>query len=158
LRRCFTNRQLIDPWKLEDVVASVYRGLGFHARVTGRTRDGGIDVVLDGDNGETIGVQVKRYKDTVRVDQIRAFVGALVEGHFTKGIFITTSAFTKGAPQCTAKVAERGIAIELLDSDRFYAALDISQQNVFDHLTDPNYRMDMCPLTETTPDSWEWDM
>lgn len=47
-------------------------------------------VILDGKGNKTIGVQVKRYKNSIRVSQIREFAGALIENDMTKGIFITT--------------------------------------------------------------------
>jgi restriction system protein len=65
----------VDPLRFEDVVASVYRDIGYQARVTARRGDGGIDIVLDGPDQTTIGVQVKRYKETISVEQIRSFRG-----------------------------------------------------------------------------------
>src|SRR5208337_2542451 len=57
----------MEPDLLEDVVASIYKDFGFKVRVTGqrvpgKEGDDGIDVILDGDSGETVGVQVRRYK------------------------------------------------------------------------------------------------
>ena len=61
------------------------------------SRDGGIDVViLDGDGGETAGIQVKPYAGKIEAEQIRAFTGSLYLNEMTSGVFVTTSSFTKG--------------------------------------------------------------
>ena len=73
----YADRVRISPKVFEDVVASVYGDLGWDAVAVGRSGDGGIDVVLKrGD--KTIGVQVKRYNNTIQVEQIRSLIGALV--------------------------------------------------------------------------------
>ena len=46
--------------------------LGYRARVTAYSGDDGIDVILDGDDDKAVGVQVKRYKNRIEVDQIRS--------------------------------------------------------------------------------------
>ena len=102
----------LDPWRFEETVASVYRDLGFQARVTSRSGDGGIDVILDGPRGEVIGVQVKRYKAKIKVEQIRSLAGALMLDGKTRGMFVTTSEFQRGARSTVAKYRRRGTAIE----------------------------------------------
>jgi len=83
--------------------------------------------MLGGDD-RTIGVQVKRTKHNISVEQIRAFTGALVLGGYTKGIFVTTSSFASGVRR-TAELAKfRATPIELMDSKRFYDALKLVQR------------------------------
>jgi restriction system protein len=118
----------VSPKRFEEVVASVYRAFGYRSRVVGRSGDGGIDVVLDGPNDQTVAVQVKRYRNSIAVDQIREFTGALVLAGITRGVFVTTSGFQSGATRVTRMAAARGWAIELLDSDRFFDALKIAQR------------------------------
>jgi hypothetical protein len=78
----YDARFAIHPRKFEELVASVFRDLGYHSRVTAYSGDDGIDVVLDGPNGDVVGVQVKRYSNSIEVDQIRALTGALVIGGY----------------------------------------------------------------------------
>lgn len=59
--------------------------------------DKGIDLWLEGAKGK-LAVQVKRYKDRIRAESVRSFVGALVgQGGTYKGIFVTTSGYQSGA-------------------------------------------------------------
>jgi restriction system protein len=122
------------PKLLEDVVYSMFKDLGWNARVTSYIGDRGIDVILDGPNGTTIGVQVKRYKKERRIEaeQIRSLAGALILNGHTKGIFITTSNYRKGAREAAQELTAIGYPIELIDADRFLAALGIAQHNSFE--------------------------
>lgn len=123
----YEDRFSMHPRLFEEIVASAFRDAGYYARTTAYQNDGGIDVVLDGKGNKTIGVQVKRYKNSIKVSQIREFAGALIENDMTKGIFVTTSKFQGGAYQSISNFKERGIGIELMDSDRFYDALQIKR-------------------------------
>jgi restriction system protein len=123
----FESRFQVHPRVFEEVVGSVFRDHGYRVRVTAYSGDDGIDVILDGDAGTTIGVQVKRYKERISVAQIRELTGALVIGGHTKGIFVTTSEFQSGAER-TANLSQiRGFPIELMDAEKFYDALKIAQ-------------------------------
>jgi len=127
----YDSRFDMHPRLFEETVASVFKNLGYRARVTAYSNDNGIDVILDGPSKSLIGVQVKRYKNTIKAEQIRSLSGALLLGGYTKGIFVTTSHFQSGAYK-TAKLSEvRGKPIELIDSKRFLEALHISQINRF---------------------------
>ncbi|MDF2116379.1 restriction endonuclease [Roseiarcaceae bacterium H3SJ34-1] len=116
------------PRLFEETVASVFASVGFTTIVTAYSGDGGIDVVLE-KNGEEIGVQVKRYKDRISVEQIRSLCGALVLRGLTQGIFVTTSSFQSGAEGTAAKFAKKGYKIDLMDSQRFYDVLRLAQSN-----------------------------
>lgn len=83
--------------------------------------------------GVEIGVQVKRYRNRIKVEQIRALAGALVLRGLTKGVFVTTSDFQRGVDTTTRRYAARGIGIELLNSERFYDALRLGQLTSFHH-------------------------
>ena len=67
--------------------------------VTGRSHDGGIDGIINEDKLglDVIYIQAKRYAEnnTVGRKEIQAFVGAME--NINKGVFITTSKFTKEA-------------------------------------------------------------
>lgn len=69
------------------------------ARVTKRSGDEGIDGVIDEDRLglDSIYIQAKRWESVVGRPEIQKFVGALSGQRATKGVFITTSDFTKEA-------------------------------------------------------------
>ena len=127
----YDARFLIYPHIFEDTVASVFRDVGYDTFVTARTGDDGIDVILHGPNRERIGVQVKRWKNAIKAEQIRALAGALILGRYTKGVFVTTSRFQPGAEDTTRRFKMLGIPIELLDAHKFFDVLKIAQLNVY---------------------------
>lgn len=126
LVRRYRDRFHVHPRRFEEVVASVFSDLGYDSVVTAYSRDGGVDVILTSDRGP-VGVQVKRYKQAIEVEQIRTLVGALCLGGYTSGVFVTTSRFTKGAAGGAATANEVGLPVQLIDADRFYAALKLAQ-------------------------------
>jgi len=125
----YDARFTIDPRLFEEVVASVFRDHGFSTEVTAYSGDGGIDVILNQPKGGTVGVQVKRHKGRIAVNQIRELTGSLMLGGHTKGIFVTTSRFQSGAQPTADASAARGYPIELVDAPAFYDALKIAQLN-----------------------------
>lgn len=122
----YESRFELHPKLYEDVVGSVFRSQGFYTEVTAYQKDGGIDVVLSS-NDKTIGVQVKRYRNKIDVEQIRAFAGALLLGGHTSGIFVATSSYTGVAKETSRAFGAKGIPIELIDAEKFYEALKVSQ-------------------------------
>ena len=67
--------------------------------VTGGSHDNGIDGIISEDKLglDLIYIQAKRYLNTNKVGrkELQAFIGAM--GHIQKGVFITTSSYTKEA-------------------------------------------------------------
>lgn len=124
LRTHYRDRLGIHPRIFEEIVASVFRDLGFSAVVTGYSNDGGLDIILER-AGQRMGVQVKRYKHAVKIEQLRSLAGALVLEGITKGIFVTTSGFQRGAAATRRRLAGRGYEVELVNARRFYAALGL---------------------------------
>lgn len=86
------------------------------ARLTPRTGDGGIDGVINEDRLglDRVYVQAKRYApgNAVGRPEVQAFVGSLVGVGATKGVFVTTSTFTKGADDYTRHLPQRVILID----------------------------------------------
>lgn len=81
----------------------------------GRTGDGGIDGVIREDKLglDNIYIQAKRWTDkSVGSPDIDQFVGALSKKKATKGIFITTSTFTKEALASLREYSSRIILID----------------------------------------------
>jgi len=133
----YEARLTMSPRLFEETVASVFHDLGYEAIVTSATNDGGIDVVLTSSDNTKIGVQVKRWKNVVKVEQIRSFAGALLLGKFTKGVFVTTSDFQSGVQHTVGRFKMRGYPIELVNAQRFYDALKIAQKTIYQRPTDP---------------------
>ena len=128
----FERRGELAPRLLEETVGAVMADLGFSVEVTGRTGDGGIDVILQDPGGrQTIGVQVKRHKASIKVEQIRSLMGALMLRGLTRGVFVTTSSFQPGAVDAAERSAALGIPIELVDATRFFSALQITARSPY---------------------------
>lgn len=108
----------LDPYQFEKVVGDYYRDCGYVVHQTRRSNDGGKDLVMY-KNGQTYFVEVKRYGKSHPVDRplIQKLVGACHPNN-AKGIFVTTSRFTKGA----IDEAHRS-NIELIDGDQFIRLL-----------------------------------
>ncbi|MDT4737248.1 restriction endonuclease [Bradyrhizobium sp. WYCCWR 12699] len=123
----YDKRFDVAPRLMEETVGSIFRNMGWDVVVTCYSNDGGIDAILT-KGTETVAVQVKRYKNTIGVEQIREFTGALVAEGITSGIFATTSTFSKGVRDHVEKVSKRMIQIELLDAPRLYDALKIGRR------------------------------
>jgi len=114
---------------MEEIVGSIYSDLGGQVLVTNYVGDRGIDALVHKD-GKIFGVQVKRYRDSIDVSQIREFIGALVTNDLTRGVFVTTSNFRRGARALANEAYRKDIAIELLDGDALYAELRNAQRTV----------------------------
>jgi len=96
----------IDFFKFEDIVLDLLIKMGYGGsrneakKATKKTGDGGIDGIINEDRLglDRIYIQAKRWRDTsVGSPEIQKFIGALVGQGAKKGIFITTSTFTKEA-------------------------------------------------------------
>lgn len=150
----YDARFTVDPYIFENTVASVYEDFGYRAQVTARSRDGGIDVILEGADGVKIGVQVKRYEGKISVEQIRSLAGALYLEGITQGIFVTTSSFQSGAQKLVEKSRLRGIPIELIDAKRFYDALGIAQRKKYESVLDSSAPYFNAPLIDLEFESY----
>jgi restriction system protein len=135
----YEARFFLHPRLFEETVASVFRDLGYSATVTAYSGDEGIDMILESANGTPIGVQVKRYKNAINVEAIRAFTGALVIKGLTRGIYVTTSRFQSGATPTTLRAALRGVPIELFDAEKFLHALKITKHNMYRSIDDMTF-------------------
>jgi restriction system protein len=123
------KRFSISPRVFQDTVQSVFANLGYVTRATGFHNDGGIDVVLECGDGSSIGVQVKRYRNRIKVGVVRELLGALMlQGH-ARGIVVTTSDFQKGCYD-TARVAAHVCRrrIELMNGNSFLEALRLARR------------------------------
>jgi restriction system protein len=110
-----------EPAFLERLVLDLLSAMGYAGAAgstehTGRPGDKGLDGVISQDplGLDRIYVQTKRYgaESPVRRPEIQEFVGALHGAQADRGIFITTSRFTKEAVDYAERVAARLILID----------------------------------------------
>jgi len=95
----------------------------------GRTGDGGVDGVIDQDplGVDQIFIQAKRYSEDNKIGAgaIRDFFGALNIKRATKGIFVTTSSFTKDAQRTAADLGSRIVLIDGLRLSKLMIKYDV---------------------------------
>lgn len=84
------------------------------AQSVGRSGDGGIDGIIKEDRLglDAIYVQAKRWKDGVGRPQIQAFVGALTGHRARKGVFITSSSFSREAREYVRNLDAKVVLID----------------------------------------------
>ncbi len=92
----------LEPRAFEELVARLFQEQGMDVELTSPTRDGGIDMKatsLGPIEAVQYGVQCKRFgpNSKVSVQYIRELLGAVYSNSLSKGIFVTTSRFTRAA-------------------------------------------------------------
>ena len=117
------------------LVAMGYGGSATDAgRALGKSGDGGVDGVIDEDSLglDRIYVQAKRYGDgsSVGPGAVRDFFGALDEKKATKGLFVTTSTFTKAAVDTAAGLSKRIVLVDGLRFARLMIKHDVGCRRV----------------------------
>jgi restriction system protein len=108
------------PAFFERLVVDLLTSMGYgrsigESKVVGRSGDGGIDGIINEDKLglESVYIQAKRWQGTVGDIEIRNFIGSLQLKGARKGVFITTSDFTRQARDSAAMIT--GIKIVLID-------------------------------------------
>ncbi len=99
---------------VELLLAMGYGGTRVGAgRAIGQSGDGGIDGIIDEDRLglDAIYVQAKRWEGVVGRPEIQKFVGALQGQRAHKGVFITTSDFTKEAQEYVKNISNKVVLI-----------------------------------------------
>ena len=95
------NAYFFESLVVDLLKAMGYAGANNFAKVTKKTRDGGIDGILyqDALGLDKVFVQAKRYKEDnlVQGKEMTNFIGSLEVKGTNKGVFITTSEFSKDA-------------------------------------------------------------
>lgn len=116
----------VTPGQFESIVLDLLHRMGYGAsrndvQRVGGVGDAGIDGVISLDKLglEKVYVQAKRWQAGVGRPEVQAFFGALAGQRATKGVFITTSAFTPHALEF-ARTVER---IVLIDGPRLAALM-----------------------------------
>lgn len=111
------------PYFFESLVIDLLVSMGYGGslkeagQALQRSRDEGIDGIIKQDRLglDIIYIQAKRWETSVSRPEIQKFAGALLGQSARKGIFITTSNFTKGAIDYVTRIDSK---IILVDGDR----------------------------------------
>ena len=131
------------PEFFENLVVELMLAMGYGGSrrdagsATQYTQDGGIDGIIKEDKLglEMIYLQAKRYTNkTVGRPEIQAFAGALDMHRAKKGVFITTSTFSKEATEYVGLIEKR---IVLVDSEQLTELmlshdLGVSKKHIFE--------------------------
>lgn len=108
----------VHPSFFEKLVVDLLLAMGYGGsraeagRAVGQSGDGGIDGIIDEDKLglDKVYIQAKRWDNVVGRPELSNFVGSLAGVHADKGVFITTSDFTKQAREYVAKI-EKNISL-----------------------------------------------
>ena len=108
------------PAFFEKLVVDLVLAMGYggsreeFGEVVGKSHDGGIDGIIKQDRLglDSIYIQAKRWKGTVGRQEIQAFVGSLEMHHASKGIFITTSQFSREARDYVGVIGKRVVLVD----------------------------------------------
>lgn len=108
------------PEFFEKLVVELLVKMGFGGsrrdagKAIGKAGDGGIDGVIKEDKLglDTVFIQAKRWEGNVGSKEIQSFVGALHGRKARKGVFITTSGFSKPALEYVRDIQEKVILID----------------------------------------------
>ena len=111
------------PEFFENLVVKLMLAIGYGGsrqeagKAVGRSGDGGIDGIISEDRLglDAIYLQAKRWEGSVGSPEIMKFIGALARQRATKGVFITTSTFTKDALESVASINYK---VVLIDGER----------------------------------------
>lgn len=112
--------KVTSPAFFERVVVDLLVAMGYGGsrqdagRAIGRSGDGGIDGIINEDRLglDVIYVQAKRWENTVGRPEIQKFAGALQGQRANKGIFITTSTYSRDAVEYASVISTKIIVID----------------------------------------------
>ena len=113
------NIKACSPSFFERLVVELLLAMGYGGtradagRAIGQSGDGGIDGIIDEDKLglDSIYIQAKRWEGTVGSPEIQKFVGALQGNRAHKGVFITTSDFSKQAQEYVKNINNKVVLI-----------------------------------------------
>jgi len=108
------------PYFFEKLVVELLLKMGYGGsrqeagKIIGKSADGGIDGIIKEDKLglDTIYIQAKRWDGTVGRPEVQKFAGALQGRRARKGVFITTSKFSKEAIDYSSMIENKIILID----------------------------------------------
>lgn len=110
----------VSPARFEKLVVELVVKMGYGGslkdagKAVGKSGDGGIDGIIKEDRLglDAIYIQAKRWEGTVSRPEIQKFAGALQMHRARKGIFITTSDFSKEAKEFVQMIDSKIVLID----------------------------------------------
>ncbi|MFD0859688.1 restriction endonuclease [Roseovarius aquimarinus] len=112
----------VSPTRFERLILDLLAAMNFgrgdleNGRMTSAGGDGGIDGIINEDalGLDAVYIQAKRYAPDNKVGRpdIQRFVGSLTGESATKGVFVTTSSFSKDARDYVERVQQRIVLID----------------------------------------------
>lgn len=115
----------LTPARFEQLIVDLLLAMGYGGgraemgQAIGKSGDGGIDGVVNEDKLglDAVYIQAKRYApdNTIGRPSLQAFIGSMTGESATKGVFVTTSSFSKEARDYVRRVQQR---VVLIDGDR----------------------------------------
>ncbi|WP_211532411.1 restriction endonuclease [Methanobacterium alkalithermotolerans] len=136
------NIKNCSPEFFEKLVVDLLLNMGYGGsrkdagEAIGKSNDGGIDGIINEDKLglDTIYIQAKRWENTVSRPEIQKFAGALQGQKAKKGVFLTTSNFSKGALEYASIIDSKVVLIDgnrlaqlMIDHD-----IGVSKQKSYD--------------------------
>ncbi len=110
--RALSDLRVMSPSAFEELVAAVYRELGYRAQRVGKTGDHGVDLVVYHPRGQKIIVQCKRYRGTVGEPMVRDLYGVMHHEKADRAVLVTTGGFTAQSREWV-----RGKPIQLISGE-----------------------------------------
>ncbi|GAB1810521.1 restriction endonuclease [Priestia megaterium] len=109
----------VSPKRFEEIVLDLLLAMGYggslgSGQTTDYVKDEGVDAIIKEDKLglDIIYIQAKRWKNNVGRPEIQAFTGSLEGKKARKGVFITTSRFTKEAQEFVRHIEKKIILID----------------------------------------------
>jgi restriction system protein len=132
----------VDPYFFEKIVVELLVKMGYGGSIQdagkaiGKSGDEGIDGIIKEDKLglDVIYIQAKRWEGVVGRPEVQKFVGALAGQRAKKGVFITTSYFTKEAAEYARQMDTKIVLIdgEKLSQYMIDYNLGVSVQNIYE--------------------------
>ena len=112
--------KIADPTLFENIVVELLVKMGYGGsrkdagRAIGRSGDEGVDGIIKEDHLglDNVYIQAKRWSQTVGRPEIQKFAGALQGQRARKGIFITTSDFSKEAYEYVSRIESKIVLMD----------------------------------------------
>ncbi|WP_347266929.1 restriction endonuclease [Paracoccus sp. (in: a-proteobacteria)] len=112
----------LSPTRFERLIVDLLVAMGYGdgraemGQALGRSGDGGIDGVVNEDKLglDAVYIQAKRYapENVVGRPALQAFIGSMTGESASKGVFVTTSAFSREARDYVRRVQQRVVLID----------------------------------------------
>lgn len=116
------NLMELNPFEFENLVSNLFEKIGFQAKLTRSSKDGGVDAIAYDPRpilGGKVVIQAKRYKNVVGVSAVRDLYGTMINEGANKGILVSTSHYGPDAYDFS-----KDKPIELIDGSRLLYLLE----------------------------------